>query len=101
MPIQSMFVEYQSNRYSSNINPIDIRRISIQSVFAESIRLIFVNAHVLRVNPIDTQRARVGSRGATEGPSWGYPMAVLGAVFPSLEPFCGHLSPKVDEIFQT
>ena len=33
----------------------------------------------------------------TEGPWWGYPMLVLGAVCPFLEPFCGHLSPKVDK----
>ena len=35
----------------------------------------------------------------TEGPWWGYPMLVLGAVCSCLEPFCGHLSPKVDKIF--
>ena len=28
------------------------------------------------------------------------PVPVLGAFCPFLEPFCGHLSPKVDEIFQ-
>jgi hypothetical protein len=36
----------------------------------------------------------------TEGPSWGYPKVVLGAIRSFLEPFCGHSSPKVDEIFQ-
>ena len=36
----------------------------------------------------------------TEGPSWWYPRPVLGAIDPYLEPFCGHLSPKVEEIFQ-
>jgi len=36
----------------------------------------------------------------TEGPSWGYPRSVLGAIDPYLEPFCGHLSRKDDEIFQ-
>ena len=37
---------------------------------------------------------------ATEGPSWGYPMLVLGTVCSFSEPLCGHLSPKVDKIFQ-
>ena len=36
----------------------------------------------------------------TEDPMWGHPMPVLGALSPFLEPFRGHLSPKVDEIFQ-
>ena len=36
----------------------------------------------------------------TEGPLWGHPRPVLGATDPYLEPFCGHLSPKIDEIFQ-
>ena len=36
----------------------------------------------------------------TEGPSWWYPVPGLGAVSPFLEPFCGHLSPKVDKIIQ-
>ena len=31
----------------------------------------------------------------------GYPMCGLGAVGVLLEPFCGHSSPKVDEIFNT
>ena len=31
----------------------------------------------------------------------GYPMCGLGAVGVFLEPFCGHSSPKVDEIFNT
>ena len=35
---------------------------------------------------------------STEGPSWGYPMLVLGAVCSFLEPFCGHLSPKNDKV---
>ena len=38
--------------------------------------------------------------GSTEDPMWGHPMPVLGALSPFLEPFRGHLSPKVDEIFQ-
>ena len=37
---------------------------------------------------------------STEDPLWGHPRPVLGATDPYLEPFCGHLSPKVDEIFQ-
>ena len=34
---------------------------------------------------------------STEGPSWGYPVLVLGAVSSFLEPFCGKLLSKVDE----
>ena len=38
-------------------------------------------------------------RGATtEGPWWGHPMLVLGALCSFLEPFCGHLSPKIDKV---
>ena len=40
------------------------------------------------------------SGGGTKGPMWGYPRPVLGAVDPFLEPFCGYLSLKVDEIFR-
>jgi len=36
--------------------------------------------------------------GPTEGPMWGHPMPVLGALSPFLEPFCGHLSPKLDKV---
>jgi hypothetical protein len=36
----------------------------------------------------------------TEGLSWGYPRCGLGALGAVLEPFCGHLSPKVYKIFQ-
>ena len=32
----------------------------------------------------------------TKGPMWGHPMPVLGALGSFLEPFCGHLSPKLD-----
>ena len=39
-------------------------------------------------------------RVTTEDPSWGYPSVVLGAIVSFLEPFRGHLSAKVDEIFQ-
>ena len=34
----------------------------------------------------------------TEDPMWGHPMPVLGALSPFLEPFCGHLSPKLDKV---
>ena len=43
---------------------------------------------------------RAGALLATEGPSWGYPMLVLGTVCSFLEPFRGHLSPKVIKIFK-
>ena len=29
---------------------------------------------------------------------WGYPVFVLGAISSFLEPFCGHLSPKLDKL---
>ena len=44
-----------------------------------------------------------GSRGkgvgSTKGPMWGYPRCGLGAVGAVLEPFCGHLSPKLDKVY--
>jgi len=65
----------------------------------------------------DTIRRRGGSSGSatccslssaetfklpppTKGPWWGHSRCGLGAVGAVLEPFCGRLSPKVDEIFQ-
>ena len=35
---------------------------------------------------------------ATKGPMWGYPVFVLGAISSFLEPFRGHLSPKIDKV---
>ena len=35
---------------------------------------------------------------STEGPSWGHSKVVLGAIRSFLEPFCGHLSPKIDKV---
>ena len=37
--------------------------------------------------------------GTTKGPSWGYPMLVIGALGSFLEPICGHVLPKVDKLF--
>ena len=34
---------------------------------------------------------------STRGPSWGHLLVVLGAILSFLEPFCGHLLPKVDK----
>jgi hypothetical protein len=34
----------------------------------------------------------------TPGPSWGHPNVVLGAILSLCEPFCGHLSPKMDKV---
>ena len=34
----------------------------------------------------------------TEGPSWGHSKVVLGAIGSFLEPFYGHLSPKIDKV---
>ena len=36
---------------------------------------------------------------STKGPMWGYPRLVLGALGSFLEPFCGHVLPKVDKIY--
>ena len=35
---------------------------------------------------------------STKGPMWGYPVFVLGAISSFLEPFRGHLSPKIDKV---
>ena len=35
---------------------------------------------------------------STKGPMWWYPRLVLGALGSFLEPFCGHLLPKVDRL---
>ena len=43
-------------------------------------------------------RASALSR-TTEGPLWGHPRCGLGAVGAVLEPFCGHLSPKIDKVY--
>ena len=37
---------------------------------------------------------------ATQGPSRVIPGILFGELDSFLEPFCGHLSPKVDKIFQ-
>ena len=34
----------------------------------------------------------------TKGPMWGYPRLVLGALGSFLEPFCGHVLPKVEKL---
>ena len=31
---------------------------------------------------------------------WGYPVFVLGAISSFLEPFRGHLSPKIDKVYE-
>ena len=36
--------------------------------------------------------------GPTQTPSWGHSRFVLGAIGSFLEPFCGHLSPKMDKV---
>ena len=36
--------------------------------------------------------------GATQTPMWGYPVPVLGAISPFLEPFRGRLSPNIDNV---
>ena len=46
------------------------------------------------------KKKKVCQDDATEDPMWGHPRPVLGALSPFLEPFRGHLMPKVDEIFQ-
>ena len=37
--------------------------------------------------------------GLPKGPMWGYPRLVLGALGSFLEPFCGHVLPKVDKLY--
>ena len=37
-------------------------------------------------------------RRSTKGPMWWYPRLVLGALGSFLEPFCGHVLPKVDKL---
>ena len=55
----------------------------------------------VRLSPNETTTVlRAPTAWSTEGPLWGHPRPVLGATDPYLEPFCGHLSPKVDKIFQ-
>jgi hypothetical protein len=34
----------------------------------------------------------------SKGPMWGYPRLVVGALGSLLEPFCGHVLPKVDKL---
>ena len=45
-----------------------------------------------------TPVARSLTQTSTKGPMWGYPRLVLGALGSFLEPFCGHVLPKVDKI---
>jgi hypothetical protein len=40
----------------------------------------------------------VGTTLSTEGPLRGHSKVVLGAIRSLLEPFCGHLSPKIDKV---
>ena len=35
---------------------------------------------------------------STRGPWWGHLLVVLGAILSFLEPFCRHLSPKIDKV---
>ena len=43
-------------------------------------------------------RVAGGRSRAARGPSWGHLKVVLGAIRSFLEPFCGHLSPKIDKV---
>ena len=43
-------------------------------------------------------RQRLLHHVSTKGPMWGYPRLVLGALGSFLEPFCGHVLPKVDKL---
>ena len=54
----------------------------------------------MRVQYLDREKIKLHAVGreATEGPWWGHPMLVLGALCSFLEPFCGHLSPKIDKV---
>ena len=54
---------------------------------------------VTRNEEVPLEVTAVPSTTTTEGPMWGHPMPVLGALSPFLEPFCGHLSPKLDKVY--
>ena len=43
-------------------------------------------------------RAKTRRGGSTKGAMWGYPVFVLGAISSFLEPFRGHLLPKIDKV---
>ena len=46
----------------------------------------------------ETQLESEPTHWATKGPMWGYPVPVLGAISPFLEPFRGRLSPNIDNV---
>ena len=68
----------------------------------DTLSLHFDNISSIKINSLSfscesgTLEAVHLPRHTTEGPSWGYPVLVLGAVCPFLEPFCGELLSKVD-----
>ena len=54
---------------------------------------------VCKVPPHHSSRPPCPSRPkTTKGPMWGYPRLVLGALGSFLEPFCGHVLPRVDRL---
>jgi len=53
---------------------------------------------VARGNLLIFSFVRGPEKGSTEDPMWGYPVFVLGAISSFLEPFYGHLSPKLDKL---
>jgi len=63
-------------------------------------RLLYDSTLCVRVTVKRKKKKKVCQDDATEDPMWGHPRPVLGALSPFLEPFRGHLMPKVDEIFQ-
>ena len=55
----------------------------------------------MREVPLQGMGSRASVLVSTKGPLWGYPRCGLGAVGAVLEPFCGHLSPKIDKVYET
>ena len=95
-----------------------VSKVVLQKLIPAQIRHLILYISNTRLGVLaDTIRRRGGSSGSatccslssaetfklpppTNGPWWGHSRCGLGAVGAVLEPFCGRLSPKVDEIFQ-
>jgi hypothetical protein len=56
---------------------------------------IHLSRHQVSQHQVITVMTR---RQTTKGPMWGYPVPVLGAISPFLEPFRGRLSPNIDNV---
>ena len=87
-------------------SPTHTLSISLSVSLSFSLSLSRTSTHSLTHSLTHTHSRRCGSSNvsglpgtvATDGPWWGHPMLVLEALCSFLEPFCGHLSPKVDKV---